>query len=93
MSEENYNSTKTTGIKIFLVLAFVAIAFLCYKNYELNQKLEFVNSQLEYYSEVSNEFHKNLYASQSGSYSQGTHTLSISDVYYQKYFNSSEKEK
>ena len=49
MSEENYNSTKTTGIKIFLVLAFVAIAFLCYKNYELNQKLESVNSQLEYY--------------------------------------------
>jgi hypothetical protein len=93
MSEENGNSTKTTGIKFFLVLAFVAIVFLCYKNYELNQKLEFCNKQLEYYSELSEEFHKNLYASQTGSYSQGTHTLSISDVYYQKYFNTNDKEK
>lgn len=71
MSDENGNSSKTTGIKIFLVLAFVAIAFLCYKNYELNQKLEYLNTQIEYYSEVSDEFHKNLYASQTGSYSQG----------------------
>ena len=66
---------------------------LCYKNYELNQKLEFCNSQIEYYSELNEEFHKNLYASQTGSYSQGTHSLSISDIYYQKYFNSNDKEK
>ena len=89
MAEENRN----TGIKIFLVLAFVAIAFLCYKNFELNQKIEICNSQIEYYSELSEEFHKNLYASQTGSLSQGTHALSISDVYYQKYFNSNDKNK
>ena len=93
MSENNGDSAKTTGIKIFLVLAFVAIGFLCYKNYELNQKLEFCNSQIEYYSELNEEFHKNLYASQTGSYSQGTHSLSISDIYYQKYFNSNDKDK
>ena len=91
MSEENTNSTKTTGIKIFLVLAFVAIGFLCYKNYELNLKLELCKSEIEYYSEISDEFHKNLYATKTGSYSQGTHTLSISDVYYEKYFKN-EKE-
>ena len=93
MSEENGNSTNTTGQKIFLVLAFVAIAFLCYKNYELNKKIEFCNSQIEYYSEINNEFHKNLYATKTGSHSQGTHALSISDVYYQKYFSSNDNEK
>ena len=92
MSEENNNS-KNKWVSLLLVIAFVAIAILFYKNYELSKKLEICNSQIEYYSEINNEFHKNLYADQLGSFNQGTHTLYISDVYYQKYFNSNDKKK
>lgn len=93
MSDEINKTVRTTGIKIFLFLAFVAIAILCYNTFVLYQKLEICNAQLEYYAEQSIEFHENLYASQTGSYSQGTHTLSISDVYYNKYFKSNVNEK
>lgn len=40
-----------------------------------------------------NEFHKNLYAQVEGSYRAGAHALSISDVYYRKYFKSAGAEK
>ena len=79
MSDEKNSSVKLTGIKIFLFLAFLA-----YKNYELTQKLE-------YYVEYTNEFHNNLYAQVDGSLRDGAHTLSISDVYYRKYFKSEDK--
>ncbi|MGI5076940.1 hypothetical protein [Treponema maltophilum] len=55
MSDVNEKVVKITRIKIFLVLAFVAIGVLSYQNCELNQKLE-------YYAEMSDEFHKKLYA-------------------------------
>lgn len=90
MAEENSKEIKTSGIKIFLVLAFVAIGFLCYKNYELNIKLNNCNEKLQYYVEQNDEFHKNLYAQVEGSYRDGAHALSISDIYYRKYFKSSD---
>lgn len=40
-----------------------------------------------------NEFNENLYAQVEGSYKDGAHTLSISDIYYRKYFKSSADEK
>ena len=63
MSDVNEKVVKITRIKIFLVLAFVAIGVLSYKICELNQKLE-------YYTEMSDEFHKNLYAQGEGSYKE-----------------------
>lgn len=84
MSDEKKRSVKLTGIKIFLFLAFLAIGYLAYKNYELTQKLE-------YYVEYTNEFHNNLYAQVDGFLRDGAHTLSISDVYYRKYFKSEDK--
>ena len=84
MSDEKNSSVKLTGIKIFLFLAFLAIGYLAYKNYELTQKLE-------YYVEYTNEFHNNLYAQVDGFLRDGAHTLSISDVYYRKYFKSEDK--
>lgn len=84
MSDVNEKVVKITRIKIFLVLAFVAIGVLSYQNCELNQKLE-------YYAEMSDEFHKKLYAQVEGSYKNGAHTLSISDIYYRKYFKSEDK--
>lgn len=35
MSDEKNSTVKLTGIKIFLFLAFLAIGYLAYKNYEL----------------------------------------------------------
>ena len=63
MSDVNEKVVKITGIKIFLVLAFVAIGVLSYKICELNQKLK-------YYAEMSDEFHENLYARVEGSYKE-----------------------
>lgn len=77
---------KHTAMKFFIAIAFVAIGYLLICNYDLKQKLEF-------YSEQMNEFHENLYAQVEGSYRDGAHTLSISDVYYRKYFKSSVDEK
>ncbi len=83
MSEEN-NSGKLIGIKIFLVFAFIAIGYLAYKNHELTEKLN-------YYIEYTDEFHSNLYAQVDGSYRDGAHTLSISDIYYRKHFKKTEE--
>lgn len=77
---------KHTVMKFFIAIAFVAIGYLLICNYDLKCKLEF-------YSEQMNEFHENLYAQVEGSYRDGAHTLSISDVYYRKYFKSSLDEK
>ncbi len=86
MADENNKPVKVTWLKCFLFIAFFAIGYLTYKNYILSEKLD-------YYIEYTKEFHENLYASQTGSLTQGTHSLSISDIYYQKYFNTNEKEK
>lgn len=77
---------KHTVMKFFIAIAFVMIGYLLMCNYNLKQKLEF-------YSEQMNEFHENLYVQVEGSYMDGAHTLSISDVYYRKYFKSSSDEK
>ena len=42
---------------------------------------------------MNEEFSSNLYAQIDGSVKDGAHTLSISDVYYRKYFKSNDKEK
>lgn len=49
-----------------------------------------VNERVDYYAEISNDFHSNLYAQTIGSAGSGAHTLSISDVYYRKNFTSNE---
>lgn len=48
---------------------------------------------LKKYSDISTEFHNNLYAQRDGSLRDGAHTLSISDIYYRKYFKSSDDDK
>ncbi len=85
MADEIKNE-KHTVMKFFIVIAFVAIGYLLICNYNLKQKLEDYSVQM-------NEFHENLYAQVEGSYRDGAHTLSISDVYYRKYFKSSSDEK
>ncbi len=83
--QEEKNNGKLIGIKIFLIFAFIAIGYLAYKNYELSEKLN-------YYIEYTNEFHSNLYAQVDGSFRDGAHTLSISDIYYRKHFKKTEEE-
>ena len=59
----------------------------------LNSCIEYmksVNERVDYYAEISNDFHSNLYAQTIGSAGSGAHTLSISDVYYRKNFTSNE---
>lgn len=73
-------------MKFFIVIAFVMIGYLLICNYDLRMKVE-------YYSEQMNEFHSNLYAQVDGSYKDGAHALSISDIYYRKYFKSSSDDK
>ena len=90
MSDGNGKSSGTIGMKLYLFLDFVAIFFLVYKNYLLKQEVDVCNKQIQYLSEYIDEFHKNLYAQVDGSYRDGAHSLSISDVYYRKYFKSSD---
>ena len=84
---------KHTAMKFFIAIAFVAIGYLLICNYNLKQKLELCSAQLEFYSDQMSEFHKNLYAQVEGSYRDGAHKLSISDVYYRKYYKSLVDEK
>lgn len=85
MSDE-IKKEKHTAMKFFIVIAFVLIGYLLICNYNLKQKVD-------YYSEQMNEFNENLYAQVEGSYKDGAHTLSISDIYYRKYFKSSADDK
>ena len=78
-------SKKDGKSKILFWIAFIAIGILAYNNYTLKQ-------ELHYYMEKSDEFHSNLYAQTLSTSPSGAHTLSISDVYYRKYFKSEDKE-
>ncbi|MCR5699112.1 MAG: hypothetical protein K6G52_05650 [Treponemataceae bacterium] len=49
--------------------------------------------QVEDITKTQNEFHENLYAQVEGSYRDGAHTLSISDIYYRKYFDTKKDNK
>jgi len=77
---ENKRPQKSIGTTIFLVIAFLLIGYLFFENYSLKQKVE-------YYANLSDEFHKNIYARVDGTGSDGSHMLSISDVYYKRYFD------
>lgn len=81
MSENEVKSKTSSGVIVILTLAIIAIGYLGYSNYMLKLKLDF-------YVEQSQEFHENLYAQVQGSNKDGAHTLSISDVYYKKHFES-----
>ena len=85
----------TAGIKFFLFLAFLGLAASGYFNYylykqlqEVHYEMEYCNRQVEEVTDYTNEFHKNLYARIGTSYADGSHILSISDIYYKKYFES-----
>ena len=80
------------GIKIFVFLAFIGLGISGFVNYYLYTQLQSLNYQIERVSEYTDEFHKNLYARVNSTYSDGSHILSISDVYYRKHFDSSDKE-
>ena len=86
MSEGNvveYKQQNNVGTNIFLVIAFILIGYLFYENYSLKQKME-------YYANISDEFHQNIYARVDATGSDGSHVLSISDVYYKRYFDNKE---
>lgn len=76
----------TTILLIFTILVGL-FSFVTYA--ELSRvrsaALELAN-ELDATNEKLNELHQNLYATRNSLNNQGTHDLSISDVYYQKYF-------
>ncbi len=70
-------------VAILFVITFGAIIYLAYDNHKLK-------TNLNYYISVQDEFHDNLYARISNGY-DGSHELSISDIYYRKYFSEEEE--
>lgn len=87
MSENNNveikQPKKSIGTIIFLVIAFMLIGYLLIENYSLKKKME-------YYANISDEFNQNIYARVDATGSDGSHVLSISDVYYKRYFENKE---
>ena len=79
MSDDIIKPKTSKIVKILLGICILSIVCLFIEISDLREK--------------NKEFHENLYASQNGSFSQGTHGLSISDVYYQRYFNSNSDDK
>lgn len=84
MSEDNGAENKKTkkgiGTSVLLTIAFILIGYLLFENYSLKQRME-------YYANISDEFHQNIYARVDATGSDGSHMLSISDVYYKRYFD------
>jgi len=83
--EEEKKVNKSIKTRIAFIIVFILIGYLFLENYSLKERLD-------YYADRSNEFHENLYAQTEGSYKDGAHIISISDVYYRRYFKSSEKD-
>ncbi len=88
----------TAGIKFFLFLAFVGLAASGYFNYylykqlqEIHYEMNYCKAQVEEITDYTDEFHRNLYARISSTYTDGSHILSISDIYYKKHFESNKK--
>ena len=69
------------AIKVLLSIALVLIFILFLDNLSLRVQVHDI-------AETQNEFHQNLYAQVEGSYRDGAHALSVSDIYYRKYFKS-----
>ena len=66
-----------------LSIALVLIFILFLDNLSLRVQVHDI-------AETQNEFHQNLYAQVEGSYRDGAHALSVSDIYYRKYFKSTD---
>ncbi|MCR5494532.1 MAG: hypothetical protein K6F15_02755 [Treponema sp.] len=86
MEDIKRDKKTSIGTKIGFIIAFFLIGLLILENMNLKERID-------YYVEKNDEFQSNLYASTEGSYRQGAHTLSISDVYYEKYFKNTNEKK
>ncbi len=78
--------------KAVAIIFAIALAYLLYANFSLKMKVENLQEKLDWYAEQSDEFHNSLYARTLGSVNDGAHELSVSDVYYRKYFASEKDE-
>lgn len=83
LEEKKYNKSLKT--RIAFIIAFILIGYLLLENYSLKERLD-------YYVEKTDEFHSNIYARVDSNPKDGSHDLAVSDVYYKRYFKSSEKE-
>lgn len=57
----------------------------------MNYKMDYYSKQIKELTDYTDEFHNNLYARVNSNNSNGSHDLSISDIYYKKHFESNKK--